>query len=166
MPKSTGRPSFHALEPAACREILERNHVGRVAFSFRDRVDIDPIHYVFAEGWIYGRSAPGAKLTTLQHNRWVAFEVDEVEGLFEWRSVVVHGAVYFLEPPTRPARERKPDDDAGAVYDTAVALLRELIPAALRHDDPTPARSVIFRIHADAMNGREAVPHGKPDAAL
>ena len=166
MPKSSGRPSFRALEVAACHEILERNHVGRVAFAFRDRVDIEPIHYVFADNWIYGRSAPGAKLVTLQHNRWVAFEVDEVDGLFEWRSVVVHGAVYFLEPPSTPSSERRPDDEAGAVYDTAVELLRRLVPAALRHDDPTPARSVVFRIHANEINGREASPHGEPDAAL
>src|SRR5215212_6700726 len=154
MPQSTGRPSFHALEPAVCRQILERNHVGRVAFSFRDRVDIEPIHYVFVDGWIYGRSSPGAKLTTLQHNRWVAFEVDEVEGLFEWRSVVVHGAVYFLEPSSTSAAERKPDDEAAATYDAAVEHLRRLIPAALRHEDPTPERSVVFRIHANEINGR------------
>jgi uncharacterized protein len=166
MPKSTGRPSFHALEPAACREILERNHVGRVAFSFRDRVDIEPIHYVFADGWIYGRSAPGAKLTTLLHNRWVAFEVDEIEGLFQWRSVVVHGAVYFLETPPLLTKDRKPDDEAGAAYDAAVQQLRRLVPSAFGRDDPTPERSIIYRIHANEINGREASPRGKPDAAL
>jgi hypothetical protein len=31
-----GSPSFSALGPAACREILERNHIGRIAFSFHD----------------------------------------------------------------------------------------------------------------------------------
>jgi nitroimidazol reductase NimA-like FMN-containing flavoprotein (pyridoxamine 5'-phosphate oxidase superfamily) len=166
MPKSSGRPTFHALDLAACRKILERNHVGRVAFSFHDRVDIEPIHYVFADNWMYGRSAPGAKLTTLLHNRWVAFEVDEVKGLFDWRSVVAHGTVYFLDTPSTPASERKPEDEAGIAYDAAIEHLRRLVPAALRHDDPTPARSVIFRIHANEISGREASPHGQPDAAL
>jgi nitroimidazol reductase NimA-like FMN-containing flavoprotein (pyridoxamine 5'-phosphate oxidase superfamily) len=156
-----GRPSFSALGPAACREILERNHVGRIAFSFRDRVDIEPIHYVYADGWIYGRTTPGAKLVTLQHHRWVAFEVDEVEGLFSWRSVVVHGAVYFLEP----GADRTVDDDGIAAYEVAVGYLRRIIPAALEHDDPTPERLIIFRIHASEISGRKAAA-GQPDVAL
>ena len=156
-----GRPSFSALGPAACREILERNHVGRIAFSFHDRVDIEPIHYVYADGWIYGRTTPGAKLVTLQHHRWVAFEVDEVEGLFSWQSVVVHGAVYFLEPST----ERTQDDEASVAYEAAVAYLRRIIPAGLQHNDPTPERTIIFRIHTSEISGRQAIP-GRPDTAL
>ena len=155
-----GRPRFSALAPAACREILERNHVGRIAFSFHDRVDIEPIHYVYVDGWIYGRTTPGAKLVTLQHHRWVAFEVDEVEGWFSWRSVVVHGAVYFLEPGAD-----RVDDDAVAAYEVAVRHLRRVIPAALEHDDPTPERSIVFRIHASEITGREATP-GQPDVGL
>jgi nitroimidazol reductase NimA-like FMN-containing flavoprotein (pyridoxamine 5'-phosphate oxidase superfamily) len=77
--------------------LLVRNHIGRLASSLHDRVDIEPIHYVYADGVLYGRTSPGSKLTTLKHRPWVAFEVDEVEDLFEWRSVVVHGAVYPVE---------------------------------------------------------------------
>jgi uncharacterized protein len=96
----------------------------------------------------------------------VAFEVDEIEGLFQWRSVVVHGAVYFLETPPLLTKDRKPDDEAGAAYDAAVQQLRRLVPSALGRDDPTPERSIIYRIHANEINGREASPRGKPDAAL
>jgi nitroimidazol reductase NimA-like FMN-containing flavoprotein (pyridoxamine 5'-phosphate oxidase superfamily) len=35
--------------------LLSRNHVGRLAFSHHDRVDIRPIHYVYAE--LSGRAA-------------------------------------------------------------------------------------------------------------
>jgi len=73
--------------------LLSRNHVGRIAFSMHDRVDIQPIHYVYSDGWLYGRTSHGAKFATLMKNRWVAFEVDEVTTLFDWTSAVVHGAV-------------------------------------------------------------------------
>lgn len=78
--------------------ILSRNHVGRVAFSFRDRVDIRPIHYVYKNGWIYGCTSKGGKLETIAHNMWVAFEVDEVAGTFDWRSIVIRGAFYIMSP--------------------------------------------------------------------
>ena len=61
--------------------MLKSHRYGRLAFSFRDRVDIEPIHYVYEAGWLYGRTSPGTKLTVLAHHPWVAFEIDEVRGL-------------------------------------------------------------------------------------
>lgn len=73
------RESPIPFAPGVARN-ARRNRVGRLAFSFRDRVDIEPLHYVFRGGWLYGRPSPGSKLQTLRHNPWVAFEVDEIDG--------------------------------------------------------------------------------------
>lgn len=139
---------FRDLDFVEIESILRDNSYGRLAFTFRDRVDIEPIHYVYDDGWLVCRTAPGTKLTQLSHHPWVAFEVDEVRGLFEWRSVVVKGTVYFVE------------QDGGDVQDEAwqssLAALRRLIPETLRPDDPTPGRNVLFRIHIDEMHGRAA----------
>src|SRR5437764_12061103 len=97
-------PTFRELSRAECDEILARNHVGRVAFTFHDHVDIEPVHYVFANGWLHGRTAPGAKLSVLRHHPWVAFAVGEVEGLFNWRSGVVRG-VFDLPEADGSAQE-------------------------------------------------------------
>jgi len=45
MPDGAG-PSFRALDEEESQAILSRNHVGRIAYSFHDRDDIEPIHYV------------------------------------------------------------------------------------------------------------------------
>ena len=86
------------LSEAEIEELLKRNHVGRIAFSFRDQVDLRPIHYVFDNGWLFGRTSIGNKLETLRHNQWVTFEVDEVEGPFDWKSVIIRGAFYRFDP--------------------------------------------------------------------
>ena len=91
-------PTFRELTPEECEALLAVNHVGRLAFSFKDRTDIEPIHYVFDNGWIFGRTAEGSKLDTIGHHPYVAFEVDEVHAIFDWRSVVAHGTVYLLSP--------------------------------------------------------------------
>jgi uncharacterized protein len=140
-------PRFDSLSHAECASVLARNHVGRIAYAFRDRVDIEPIHYAYASGWLAGRTAPGSKLTTLLHHRWVAFEVDEIEGPFDWQSVVVHGTVDFVEPDSPHER---------AVFDHALARLREHFPATFTPDDPTPFRTVVFRIHINEIAGRSA----------
>ena len=140
-PRAPRAPHFRTLNRRECEALLRRNQVGRLAFSFRDRVDLEPIHYVFARGAIWLRTAAGAKLETLQHSPWVAFEVDEVDGTYQWRSVVVHGTVYEV------------DDDG---RDEAVDLLRTVFPEVGSADDPAPWRTVILQIAVDTMTGRAA----------
>ena len=144
----TTRPTFRDLDASEAAAILARNHVGRIAYSFHDRVDIEPIHYVYADGVIHLRTVAGSKLATLAHSPWPAFEVDEVDGLFDWRSVVVHGSAYRLDNAESPA--------ARASYDTAIRHLRTLVPHALDDDDPTPERTVVLQIHPATVTGREA----------
>jgi nitroimidazol reductase NimA-like FMN-containing flavoprotein (pyridoxamine 5'-phosphate oxidase superfamily) len=141
-------PLFREVDANEAKAILARNHVGRIAYTFHDRVDIEPISYVFAGGAIYVRTSPGSKLATLAHMPWVAFEVDEFEGPFDWRSVVAHGTVYPLHEDGS-LTER-------ATYRLAVQELRELVPRALEDDDPTPARRVLLRLQPSELTGREA----------
>ena len=154
------RPSLRALDTTESQAILARNHVGRIAYTFHDRVDIEPIHYVYDGGWIYARTSPGDKLATLSHHRWVAFEVDEVDGPLDWRSVVVHGTVYWLT--SNESQESERDAEAG------LALLRRIHPETLTKDDPTPFRTVLFRLSASEITGRcasTAGTAGPPDPA-
>jgi len=141
-------PTFRELSREECDALLARNHVGRVAFSFHDRVDLEPVHYVYADGWLYGRTAPGAKVAILRHHPWVAFEVDEVEGLFDWRSVIVHGVVDMPEADGSPV-----DREA---YERILTHIRKVLPSALGASDPTPERVLPFRIHVDKISGRSA----------
>jgi uncharacterized protein len=142
-------PVFYKLGRDEIEQILARNNVGRIAFSLHDRVDIEPINYVFDGGWIFGRTSYGAKLSTIAHHPWVAFEVDEVDGLFNWRSVVVKGAFYLVDSDTSAQQD--------PAFTHGVQLLRELIPETLTASDPTPFRNSVFRIHLDEVTGRAAV---------
>jgi nitroimidazol reductase NimA-like FMN-containing flavoprotein (pyridoxamine 5'-phosphate oxidase superfamily) len=146
-----GAPRFHQLSREEALALLARHHVGRLAFTFKDRVDIQPIHYVYEDGFVYGRTSEGAKLATIAHNRWVALETDEVHGVFEWKSVVVHGAFYRLELEGGTV-------EASRVAQHAVALLGTVIPATLRPGDPADFRTVLFRISVDDISGRAAYP--------
>jgi hypothetical protein len=99
-------PQFRELTPAQSTMILARHNVGRIAFTFHDRVGIEPIHYVYQNGILYGRTSHGSKLDVLAHHPWVAFEVDEVEGLFDWRSVAVQGTFDRAREDGSPANAR------------------------------------------------------------
>lgn len=147
-------PTFLVLDRAECEALLATQHVGRLAYSFRDRVDIEPVHYVFYAGNIYGRTQYGAKVDVLAHHPWVAFEVDRVESMFRWRSVVVHGRIEFPDPLGSVAdRDR---------YAEGMAAFRTLLPTAFTTDDPTPGRELVFVLPVAEITGRAAVP---PDHA-
>jgi len=144
----TTRPEFVDLPEGEAIALLKRNHVGRLAFSFHDRVDVEPISYVYDDGFIYGRTSPGTKLTTVKHHPWVAFQVDEIEGRYDWRSVTVRGTLYFLDPAG--------GDRAREAYERALEVLRRVDADALTPGDPVSFRSQLFQIYKDEMTAREA----------
>ncbi|HEX2081388.1 MAG TPA: pyridoxamine 5'-phosphate oxidase family protein [Longimicrobium sp.] len=145
------KPRIRKLGRDECEQILARNHVGRMAYAWANHVDIEPLHYVYHDGWLFGRTSHGAKLAATGEQWWpVAFEVDEVEGIFQWRSVVVHGGFYTIP-------EHGPDWEQAA-WRTGVELLRRLVPETLTADDPVPHRTVLFRIPVQEASGREATP--------
>ena len=142
------QPKFFVLTPKDCADVLQRNDVGRLAFINREIVDIEPIGYVAQGGWIFLRSAYGAKLESLAHNPYVAFEVDEIQGPLDWRSVVVHGTIYLLPHDGAPLEQRE--------YHRAVEALRSMMPDALTDRDPVPERQIVYGLHIDRVDGRMA----------
>jgi uncharacterized protein len=144
--KAVPAPVFRDLSKEESESVLALNHVGRMAYSFRDAVDIRPVHYIFDESWLFGRTSLGDKLVTLQHHQWVAFEVDEIDGPFDWKSVVAHGTFYTLEPGG-------PEHDT-RLFERALAAVKKLAPEALTDADPVPFRTELFGIRIDTISGR------------
>jgi nitroimidazol reductase NimA-like FMN-containing flavoprotein (pyridoxamine 5'-phosphate oxidase superfamily) len=143
-----GFPMLRELTADESRALLGRHNVGRIAFSLNDRVDIQPIHYVFDEGWLYGRTSQGSKFATLVRHAWCAFEVDEVRDLFDWDSVVVKGNMELLDPELG-----SPD-----AYARGLELMRSLVSGTFTEGDPAPRRSILFRVQVSELTGRAARP--------
>ena len=139
-------PVIRDLSTSEAQGILRRNHVGRIAYSFRDAVDIRPIHYIWRKDWLFGRTSPGDKLVTLRHNQWVAFEVDEISGPLDWSSVIVRGTFYRLLPEGSEHDLR--------LYRRALRAVRQRDPRTLTKADPLSFRSELFGIAVDTVTGR------------
>lgn len=139
-------PNIRELDEQEIVDLLSRHHVGRLAFTLHDRVDIEPISYIYEEGWIFCRTSEGSKLNVLARMPWVAFEVDEVHGPMDWESAVVHGTFYNLEPEgTDSDKER---------FHRGLQAIRRLMPRAFDDADPVAFRNVLFGIYIHQMSGR------------
>lgn len=140
----TSTRGFRTLSDEEARALLARQHVGRIAFTLHDRVDIEPISYAVDADWIFGRTSLGTKLATLLHHPWCAFEADEVHDVLHWSSVVVKGTFTLLDPEIG-----SPD-----TYQRAEHALKELVPGTFTAQDPTPHRDVVFGIYMHEISGR------------
>jgi nitroimidazol reductase NimA-like FMN-containing flavoprotein (pyridoxamine 5'-phosphate oxidase superfamily) len=128
--------------------ILARHHLGRVGITFHDHLRLKLCNYLYSEHWIYARAELGDDLVMAEHHPWAAFEVDEIDGILDWRSVEVRGAIEFLSSDLH-----SPD---WFEFENAVRLLRSAVPEVLRADDPMPQSIRLVRIHVDEIAGRES----------
>ena len=127
---------IHELHPDEIESVLHRHHVGRLAFVVAGEPYVVPITYTYQDGFIYGHTLPGQKLTAMRAEPRVSFEVDERWETDTWRSVVVRGV--FEELTTESYR------------DAASAALHGAYPDASR----AMAGGVLFRIRPTATTGR------------
>lgn len=149
----TAQPAFNALTPRECESILRRNHVGRLAFRNGAEIDIQPLSYVANGQWLFMRSAYGAKMEAIAHSPYVALEVDEIDGPFDWRSVVAHGTIYALSAEGGPVDRRE--------FQRAVKALRRVMPSTLTLQDPVPQRETVYGLHIQRLEGRMAESNPK-----
>ena len=149
---ATDPHAFRPLDAARTDEVLARNRVGRLAYTRRGRMEVEPVLYACADGWVWARTTYGRDWAALgdggAHGSPVLFEVDEVEDGFRWRSVVVQGTLHPVEHPA--------DGGDPAVWVHAVELVRALdtgiTGAALR--------SSLVRIAVEEAAGREGAGEG------
>lgn len=80
--------------------ILQCNTVGRIGCYANNKVLIIPITYVFNQNYIYGRSWEGTKISMMRANPQICFQVDSIDNLANWRSVIAWGKFEELKTET------------------------------------------------------------------
>jgi uncharacterized protein len=84
--------------------LLHENVIGRIGCHAFGRTYVVPITYAYDGDAIYARSAEGMKVHMMRENPRVCFEVDVMDGMANWESVIASGV--FQELHGDDARER------------------------------------------------------------
>ena len=97
----TGCPTIGAmlgtLTPEEIDEVLRTEAVGRIGCCAFGRPYVVPITYAYDGMAVYAHSREGLKLRAMRSNPSVCFEVDRMEDLSEWRSVIAMGTFSELK---------------------------------------------------------------------
>jgi nitroimidazol reductase NimA-like FMN-containing flavoprotein (pyridoxamine 5'-phosphate oxidase superfamily) len=142
------------LTPDQCKYILLQNHIGRIGCASDRKVLILPVTYVFDGGFIYGRSLEGTKVSMMRKRPDVCFEVDTIQDMANWRSVVAHGVYEELT-------SERDHQLVGKLFNDRIAPLttgETLHPNREMADPPREVlkkeKPVLYRIRITELSGK------------
>jgi nitroimidazol reductase NimA-like FMN-containing flavoprotein (pyridoxamine 5'-phosphate oxidase superfamily) len=71
--------------------VLHSQMIGRIGCYANEKVFITPVTYAFHAGCIYAHSKDGHKVQAMRNNPKVCFQVEAIENMKNWRSVIIWG---------------------------------------------------------------------------
>jgi nitroimidazol reductase NimA-like FMN-containing flavoprotein (pyridoxamine 5'-phosphate oxidase superfamily) len=134
------------LNASEVERVLSDSIIGRVGCHAFGRTYVVPITYAYDGTYVYAHSADGMKLHMMRSNPHVCFEVDQMDDLANWESVIAAGTFEELH---------------GVDADRALRLLIDRIdplvsqpPGASVHPKSGMVPAVLYRIRLEEKTGR------------
>lgn len=132
------------LNAMQIEDLLRTEVIARIGCVSEGRVYVVPISYVYDGTYVYGHAMEGAKLRAMRSNPEVCVEVERVDDLSNWCSVIAWGTF---------------SECRGAEWDAGFARLAERIMPLLTLPEPPPDLSAlrsgsVYRIELHHKTGR------------
>lgn len=139
-------------------DILTRGIIGRIACHQNNKTYIVPTTYVYSKAYLYAHSKDGMKISMMRKNPLVCFQVDEIDSMVSWRSVIVWGE--FQELTTAPEQKRAEDllRDRFEPLTTSESTRRPPENINPPHIVEKDLKAILFRIKITEMTGRFEKP--------
>ena len=134
-------------------QVLNTQAVGRIGCYAEGTVYVVPVTYAYHDGCIYAHSSEGTKIRMMRENGQVCFEVEDIDNMANWRSVIVWGNYEELTE----ASER---DEAMRILVNRISPLvisetfRPHRQTMSRNVDEKEQKNVVYRIRIQRRTGR------------
>ena len=135
------------LNSGQVEELLRSQLLGRIGCHADDMTLIVPVNYVYDGEYVYAHSREGMKIKMMRQNPRVCFEVEEIENMANWKSVIAWGE--YEELNNEPLRSN-----------AMQKLIKQLLPlivsetALPSHGLGTKKVAVVYRIRLTKKIGR------------
>jgi nitroimidazol reductase NimA-like FMN-containing flavoprotein (pyridoxamine 5'-phosphate oxidase superfamily) len=149
---STETETPGALDAGQIDQVLRSEVVGRIGCHANGQTYVVPVFYTYDGTYIYGHSHDGMKIRMLRLNPEVCFEVDHVDSLSNWQSVIAWGRF-----------EELTGEQANLAEQQLIQRIKPLLGAAtdqLPHpqSESGSQRAIIYRIALAERTGRYEQP--------
>jgi uncharacterized protein len=142
------------LSPDEIEEVLRGEMIGRIACVADGWPYIVPVTYVYDGGeYVFSHSAEGRKVDAMRRAPRVCFEVEQLRGVANWRTVIARGTY-----------EELPRDQHEATMDRLAQTFAWTVSGTAEHDRKEEIhrragvlRPVLFRIRLLDRSGRFAI---------
>jgi nitroimidazol reductase NimA-like FMN-containing flavoprotein (pyridoxamine 5'-phosphate oxidase superfamily) len=148
------------LSESGMQSLLRRQIVGRIGCQADGVIYVVPINYAYDNDNVYGQTAEGMKVRMMRRCPNVCFEVDQVDDVGTWQSVIAWGSYEELR-----------DEQASDAMNRLVARLMPIVAtgrAAQRYHLTAESireaytagkgEPIVFRIHLERKTGRFEEP--------
>lgn len=149
-----GEPLSGALNRNEIDQLLHTEIIGRIGCFAEGKPYVVPIVYAYDGKAIYGHSGDGMKVRMMRQNPYVCFQVEHVDSLTNWKSVIVWGHFEELQ---------------GDAAEQALQLLVDRLKPRMEHEPFLAAyagdrvlqrNTVTYRIVVEKRTGRFAQQTG------
>ncbi len=143
---------IHELTPIACREVLSRMNLGRLACARAEQPYVVPVSFAYDadSNCLFSFSTIGRKVDWMRENPKVCLEVEDIADRFHWTTIVIVGRYEEIadSPEHKDVRQR--------AHDLFAERAEWWFPGAAKLVPSEHHGVVVYRILIDSMTGRRA----------
>ena len=144
---------FGKLSSAQIEKLIAGNVIGRLGCHADGKTYVVPISYAYDGQFIYVRTFEGLKVSMMRKNPNVCFQIDEMENMANWKSVVAWGTYEELK------NEKERNEGLEKLISRMLpGISSETVKLSPQWPFPTndfsKIRGIIFRIRITEKTGR------------
>lgn len=143
---------FGKLDEHEIEQVIHDQVVGRIGCHHDDITYVLPISYAYDGNYIYCHSGEGMKIRMMRGNPRVCFQVDIMENMGNWKSVVAWGDYEELS-------DEKREEALLQLVNRKLPLVSSATTHIVPHwpflpDNLDDIRGIVYRIRLDTKSGR------------
>ena len=144
---------FGNLTEDAIETVLQNQCIGRIGCHYNDVTYVVPISYAYDGTHVYGHAEEGMKINMMRQNPKVCFEVDTMQNMANWQSVIAWGS--YEELPGGDERESALQKLLNRALPLITSKTVQLTPNWPFHPkDLNTIPGIVFRIKLNIKTGR------------
>jgi len=146
------------LSNGEIEKLLAANVIGRIGCYANEKVYVVPVTYVYDEGYVIGHTVEGLKIDILRQNPECCFEIDSMENIANWQSVIAWGTFEELKGEAAERAQEKLTETLGHLIPSETSQPERMGPASERRTKTQGKNPIIYRIWLKQKSGRYERP--------